>query len=44
MWSKFAFLNPGLLGNLQYFKNEFGLPIEKKNDEAAANALRKLVY
>jgi non-specific serine/threonine protein kinase len=44
LWSQFSFLNPGLLGSLQYFKSEFGLPIEKKNDEQAAAALRRLVY
>jgi non-specific serine/threonine protein kinase len=44
LWSQFSFLNPGLLGSLQYFKTEFGLPIEKRNDEKAALALRRLVY
>jgi non-specific serine/threonine protein kinase len=33
-----------MLGNLQYFKTEFGLPIEKRNDDKAASKLRKLVY
>ncbi len=28
LWSQFAFLNPGLLGNLEYFKHEFATPIE----------------
>jgi len=44
LWSQFAFLNPGLLGNLKYFKNEFGLPIEKKYDDQAAERLRRIVY
>jgi non-specific serine/threonine protein kinase len=44
LWSQFAFLNPGLLGSLKYFKTEFGMPIEKKRDEAAAAALRRLVF
>jgi non-specific serine/threonine protein kinase len=44
LWSQFNFLNPGLLGNLQYFKTEFGLPIEKRSDEQATLALRRLVY
>ncbi|MBN1667954.1 MAG: SNF2 helicase associated domain-containing protein, partial [Anaerolineales bacterium] len=44
LWSQFAFLNPGLLGNLEYFRNEFGTPIEKQNDEQAARFLRKMVY
>lgn len=44
LWSQFAFLNPGLLGNLDYFKKEFATPIESGGDEATAATLRKLVY
>jgi non-specific serine/threonine protein kinase len=44
LWSQFAFLNPGLLGNMDYFKREFANPIETRNDEEAAAMLRKLVY
>ncbi|MBN1145866.1 MAG: DEAD/DEAH box helicase [Anaerolineales bacterium] len=44
LWSQFAFLNPGLLGNQKYFKTEFSAPIEKKGDEAVAHALRSIVY
>jgi len=44
LWSQFAFLNPGLLGNLEYFKSEFGNPIERKGDEHASNFLRKMVF
>jgi non-specific serine/threonine protein kinase len=44
LWSQFAFLNPGLLGNAEYFRTEFATPIERKGDEAAAQFLRKMVY
>jgi len=44
LWSQFAFLNPGLLGNLEYFKREFGNPIERKADDQASEFLRKMVY
>jgi non-specific serine/threonine protein kinase len=44
LWSQFAFLNPGLLGSLEYFQNEFSTPIEKKGDEQSAQFLRKLVF
>ena len=44
LWSQFAFLNPGLLGSLDYFKTEFITPIEKKGDVQAAQFLRKMVY
>jgi non-specific serine/threonine protein kinase len=44
LWSQFAFLNPGLLGNMDYFKREFANPIESGGDEESAALLRKLVY
>jgi non-specific serine/threonine protein kinase len=44
LWSQFAFLNPGLLGNMDYFKSAFANPIEAKGDEETAKTLRKLVY
>jgi len=44
LWSQFAFLNPGLLGNIEYFKREFSIPIERHHDEAAAQLLRQLIY
>lgn len=44
LWSLFAFLNPGLLGSMDYFRNEFGNPIEKQRDESTAVMLRKTVY
>ena len=44
LWAQFAFVMPGLLGSLDYFKEEFVKPIEKKQDEAVANALRRMVY
>lgn len=44
LWSQFAFLNPGLLGNLDYFREEFATPIERKGDEDASTFLRKMVF
>ena len=44
LWSQFAFLNPGLLGNMDYFKREFANPIESAGDEQSVALLRKLVY
>jgi non-specific serine/threonine protein kinase len=44
LWSQFAFLNPGLLGNLEYFKEEFGAQIERKGNEQTAQFLRKMVF
>jgi SNF2 family DNA or RNA helicase len=37
------FLNPGYLGSRQMFRQSFALPIERYEDEAAAERLRKMV-
>jgi non-specific serine/threonine protein kinase len=44
LWSQFAFLNPGLLGSMDYFKHEFANPIESGGDQESAALLRKLIY
>lgn len=44
LWSQFAFLNPGLLGGADYFREEFTTPIERRGDEAAAQFLRRMVH
>jgi len=44
LWSQFAFLNPGLLGSLEYFRQEFAVPIERNGSTEAAQALRRLVF
>ena len=44
LWSQFAFLNPGLLGSLNYFKGAFAKPIEKEQSEGTAQTLRKIIF
>ena len=44
LWAQFAFVMPGLLGNLETFKTTFVLPIERHRDEEAAQTLRRMVY
>jgi SNF2 family DNA or RNA helicase/intein/homing endonuclease len=44
LWSQFAFLNPGLLGSLEYFREGFVTPIERKQDEGASQFLRRMVF
>ncbi len=44
LWSQFAFLNPGLLGSVQYFKSEFASPIERDRNDDAAETLRRMVF
>ncbi|MDA3791380.1 MAG: DEAD/DEAH box helicase [Desulfobacula sp.] len=39
----FNFLNPGLLGGFEKFKNTFAIPIERDQDKEAAGRLRKLI-
>jgi superfamily II DNA or RNA helicase len=43
LWSQMAFLNPGLLGSFQLFRDTFVIPIEKKGDENRKDQLRKLI-
>ena len=43
LWSIMTFLLPGYLGPLESFRREFALPIERYQDEDAAERLRRLV-
>lgn len=44
LWSQFAFLNPGLLGDISYFREEFVNPIERQQNSETAQFLRKMVF
>ncbi len=44
LWSLFAFLNPGQLGSAETFRDQFAMPIQRNQDEAAVNTLRALVH
>ena len=46
LWSQFAFLNPGLLGPLEPFKNEFASSIEQRDESyrTTMQTLRRLIY
>lgn len=43
LWSQIEFLNPGLLGSIEFFKNYFSNPIEKEGDEQKREKLKKLI-
>lgn len=43
LWNLFRFINPGLLGSLDSFNQRFANPIERDQDEAAREALRRLI-
>ncbi len=44
LYAQFDFLNPGMLGSADFFRNEYANPIDKHQDKAASDQLRKLVY
>jgi uncharacterized Zn finger protein len=44
LYSQFEFLNPGMLGNPDFFRTEYATPIDKYQDKDKAEELRKLVY
>ncbi|RFM30206.1 DEAD/DEAH box helicase [Deminuibacter soli] len=44
LYTQMHFINPGLLGNKEFFRSEFALPIDKFGDKEAAAKLRKMIY
>ncbi len=43
LWSQFAYLMPGYLGNQTYFRENFRNPIEKKKNEEVAKTLHNII-
>ncbi|MGV3557332.1 DEAD/DEAH box helicase [Larkinella arboricola] len=43
LWTQMTFINPGLLGSQTFFRNEFLVPIEKKNDEQKTQRLYGII-
>jgi hypothetical protein len=43
LWSQLAFINPGLVGNLQTFTERFVTPIEKQNDIQKMKQLKAII-
>lgn len=44
LWSQFSFLNPGMLGSLNSFRENFVKPIQTYNDEETSDFLRRMIY
>lgn len=44
LWSQFSFLSPGLLGNQNFFKDNFMRPIEKEQNNDVAATLKRLIF
>ena len=43
LWTQLSFVNPGLLGNLSFFRREYAKPIEKMRDDDKELQLRKII-
>ena len=43
LWTQLNFVNPGLLGDLGFFRREFAKPIEKMGDDEKELKLRKII-
>ncbi|HUX96376.1 MAG TPA: DEAD/DEAH box helicase [Bacteroidales bacterium] len=43
LWSQLNFVNPGLLGDIAFFRREFAKPIEKSGDDEKEFNLRKII-
>lgn len=44
LFAQFNFINPGFLGQREFFKQEFANPIDKFGDKQKAEQLRRMVY
>lgn len=44
IFAQMNFLNPGLLGSMDFFRNEFATPIDKFGEQDQKEHLRKLLY
>jgi len=44
IYAQMNFLNPGMLGSTEFFKQEFAVPIDKFGEQEQKDHLRKLLY
>lgn len=44
LYAQMNFLNPGLLGSVEFFRNEFSTPIDKLGESEQKEHLRKILY
>ncbi|MDP4209328.1 MAG: DEAD/DEAH box helicase [Bacteroidota bacterium] len=44
LWSQIEFLNPGILGDVNFFRQYFAYPIEREGDEAKRDKLKNLIH
>jgi non-specific serine/threonine protein kinase len=44
IYAQMNFLNPGMLGTMEFFRQEFAIPIDKFGEEEQKSHLRKILY
>ena len=44
IFAQMNFLNPGMLGTMEFFRQEFSIPIDKFGEEERKDHLRKILY
>jgi non-specific serine/threonine protein kinase len=44
IYAQMNFLNPGMLGTMEFFRQEFSIPIDKFGEEEQKDHLRKILY
>ena len=44
LYAQMSFVNPGSLGSMQKFKQEYSTPIDSNGDEDAAKMLKQMIY
>jgi SNF2 family DNA or RNA helicase len=44
IYAQMNFLNPGMLGSMEFFRQEFAIPIDKFGEEEQKDHLRKILY
>jgi non-specific serine/threonine protein kinase len=44
IYAQMNFLNPGMLGSIEFFKQEFSIPIDKFGEQEQKEHLRRLLY
>ncbi len=44
IFAQMNFLNPGMLGTMEFFRQEFAIPIDKFGEKEQKNHLRKILY
>ena len=44
IFAQMNFLNPGMLGSMEFFRQEFSIPIDKFGEEDRKDHLRKILY